>query len=200
MLVERGELNREASGTNAGSFHFQIAHPPADRARDAATCATACSTEVRLHAEAAEVWETLERELDGAARHPHHRRADGRRDPRGAAAAARQARDRAGGRARDARARGRRAARRSRRTSPTTCSARPTARTRDTRTRCSPRRSSRCAPVERGAVDPHACGGDAAIEAPTAARAASRSRPRRARFARTASSTPPAPGPTTSPS
>src|SRR5262245_55940647 len=24
-LVERGELNREASGTNAGSFHFQIA-------------------------------------------------------------------------------------------------------------------------------------------------------------------------------
>ena len=31
VLVERGELNREASGTNAGSFHFQIAHPPADR-------------------------------------------------------------------------------------------------------------------------------------------------------------------------
>ena len=25
VLVERGELNREASGTNAGSFHFQIA-------------------------------------------------------------------------------------------------------------------------------------------------------------------------------
>ena len=24
-LIERGELNREASGTNAGSFHFQIA-------------------------------------------------------------------------------------------------------------------------------------------------------------------------------
>ncbi len=25
VLVERSELNREASGTNAGSFHFQIA-------------------------------------------------------------------------------------------------------------------------------------------------------------------------------
>ena len=25
VLVERAELNREASGTNAGSFHFQIA-------------------------------------------------------------------------------------------------------------------------------------------------------------------------------
>ena len=25
MVLERGELNREASGTNAGSFHFQIA-------------------------------------------------------------------------------------------------------------------------------------------------------------------------------
>ena len=24
-VIERGELNREASGTNAGSFHFQIA-------------------------------------------------------------------------------------------------------------------------------------------------------------------------------
>ena len=25
LVLERGEINREASGTNAGSFHFQIA-------------------------------------------------------------------------------------------------------------------------------------------------------------------------------
>ena len=40
VVIERGELNREASGTNAGSFHFQIAihqlsgtDTAADRAR-----------------------------------------------------------------------------------------------------------------------------------------------------------------------
>jgi len=64
VLLERGELNREASGTNAGSFHFQIAlHQltamETDNIRDRLL------TEVRLHAEAAEVWSTLERELDG---------------------------------------------------------------------------------------------------------------------------------------
>jgi len=61
-LVERGELNREASGTNAGSFHFQIAlHQltafETDNVRDRLL------TEVRLHAEAAAVWATLENEL-----------------------------------------------------------------------------------------------------------------------------------------
>lgn len=61
-LVERGELNREASGTNAGSFHFQIAlHQltafETDNVRDRLL------TEVRLHAEAAAVWATLEDEL-----------------------------------------------------------------------------------------------------------------------------------------
>ena len=65
MLVERGELNREASGTNAGSFHFQIAIHQLTALRDRQRPATACETEVRLHAEAAEVWKTLERELDG---------------------------------------------------------------------------------------------------------------------------------------
>jgi glycine/D-amino acid oxidase-like deaminating enzyme len=65
VLVERGELNREASGTNAGSFHFQIAihqltAAETENVRDRLT------TEVRLHAEAAEVWKGLERELEGA--------------------------------------------------------------------------------------------------------------------------------------
>lgn len=64
VLLERGELNREASGTNAGSFHFQIAlHQltamETDNIRDRLL------TEVRLHAEAAEVWGALEHELDG---------------------------------------------------------------------------------------------------------------------------------------
>jgi sarcosine oxidase, subunit beta len=61
-IVERGELNREASGTNAGSFHFQIAihqltgsDTAADRARLLA--------DVRLHAAAADVWAELEDEL-----------------------------------------------------------------------------------------------------------------------------------------
>ena len=65
MLVERGELNREASGTNAGSFHFQIAIHQLTGTRDRRTSAIGCETEVRLHAEAAEVWKTLEQELDG---------------------------------------------------------------------------------------------------------------------------------------
>jgi len=64
VLVERGELNREASGTNAGSFHFQIALHQLT-AWETANVRARLQTEVRLHAEAAEVWKTLERELDG---------------------------------------------------------------------------------------------------------------------------------------
>ncbi len=64
VLAERGELNREASGTNAGSFHFQIAlHQltawETDNVRDR------LQTEVRLHVDAAEMWKELEAELDG---------------------------------------------------------------------------------------------------------------------------------------
>jgi sarcosine oxidase, subunit beta len=62
VVIERGELNREASGTNAGSFHFQIAihqlsgsDTAADRARLLA--------DVRLHSAAADVWAGLEDEL-----------------------------------------------------------------------------------------------------------------------------------------
>jgi len=61
-LVERGELNREASGTNAGSFHFQIAihqltstNSEADQQR--------LLNDVRLQAAAAAVWSELEAEL-----------------------------------------------------------------------------------------------------------------------------------------
>ena len=64
VLAERGELNREASGTNAGSFHFQIAlHQltawETDNVRDR------LQAEVRLHVDAAEMWKKLEAELDG---------------------------------------------------------------------------------------------------------------------------------------
>lgn len=63
-LVERGELNREASGTNAGSFHFQIAlhqltanTTPHEEER--------LLDEVRLQLKAAELWDQLESELGG---------------------------------------------------------------------------------------------------------------------------------------
>ena len=62
VLVERGELNREASGTNAGSFHFQIAIHQLTGS-ETANVRERLQTEVRLHAEAAEVWKTLEHEL-----------------------------------------------------------------------------------------------------------------------------------------
>ena len=64
VLVERAELNREASGTNAGSFHFQIAIHQLT-ALETGNVRHRLETEVRLHAEAAEVWKTLERELAG---------------------------------------------------------------------------------------------------------------------------------------
>ena len=49
LLLERSELNREASGTNAGSFHFQIAIHQLT-ARDAAGSHERLLAEVRLHA------------------------------------------------------------------------------------------------------------------------------------------------------
>ena len=64
VLVERGELNREASGTNAGSFHFQIAIHQLT-AFDTGPVRERLLAEVRLLAEAAAIWETLEQELDG---------------------------------------------------------------------------------------------------------------------------------------
>ncbi len=64
VLVDRGELNREASGTNAGSFHLQLAihqlsgaGTGADRDRLLA--------DARLSLEAFDLWNALGRELDG---------------------------------------------------------------------------------------------------------------------------------------
>jgi glycine/D-amino acid oxidase-like deaminating enzyme len=62
VLVERSELNREASGTNAGSFHFQIAiHQLTER--DAAGSHDRLLAEVRLLLAAARLWDGLEQEL-----------------------------------------------------------------------------------------------------------------------------------------
>ena len=77
-LLERGELNREASGTNAGSFHFQIAIHQLT-ASDTAEAPPRLHADVRLHAEAASIWSALEDELR-ADRRARHRRPDGRRD------------------------------------------------------------------------------------------------------------------------
>jgi glycine/D-amino acid oxidase-like deaminating enzyme len=64
VVVERGELNREASGTNAGSFHFQIAIHHLTSFETSGSRGRLLD-EVRLLREAAALWETLERELDG---------------------------------------------------------------------------------------------------------------------------------------
>ena len=62
-LIEREEINREASGTNAGSFHFQIAlHQLTPNMTDSEKARLA--SEVRLQVDAAKLWDTLEKELD----------------------------------------------------------------------------------------------------------------------------------------
>jgi glycine/D-amino acid oxidase-like deaminating enzyme len=66
-LVERGELNREASGSNAGTLHVQM---PGKHFRlnydrpdlSAAEREHVCATD-RLYAEAARMWRTLEADL-----------------------------------------------------------------------------------------------------------------------------------------
>ncbi len=64
-LVERGELNREASGTNAGSFHLQIAiHQLTGLEVD--TVSERLLPEIRLYVEGAKLWHGLEAELDGS--------------------------------------------------------------------------------------------------------------------------------------
>ena len=64
VLLERSALNREASGTNAGSFHFQIAiHQLTER--ETGRSHQRLLSDVRLHLRAAELWQTLEDELDG---------------------------------------------------------------------------------------------------------------------------------------
>lgn len=64
-LLERGELNRAASGTNAGSFHLQIAiHQLTGLEVD--SLADRLLTEIRLYVEGARLWEQLETELRGS--------------------------------------------------------------------------------------------------------------------------------------
>ncbi len=64
-LVERGELNREASGTNAGSFHLQLAiHQLSGRGNDADR--DRLLAEARLSIEAFTVWQALSEELGGS--------------------------------------------------------------------------------------------------------------------------------------
>ena len=62
-LLERNDLNREASGTNAGSFHFQIAlHQLTDNMTDADDKRLAEETKLML--DAAMLWDDIEKELD----------------------------------------------------------------------------------------------------------------------------------------
>jgi glycine/D-amino acid oxidase-like deaminating enzyme len=63
-LLESGEINREASGTNAGSFHLQIAiHQLTGMEVD--SVADKLLPEIRLYVEGSKLWEELEDELDG---------------------------------------------------------------------------------------------------------------------------------------
>jgi glycine/D-amino acid oxidase-like deaminating enzyme/bacterioferritin-associated ferredoxin len=62
-LLERGELNREASGTNAGSFHFQLAiHQLSGQGTDADR--ERLLQEARSSVEAYDLWKQLGTELD----------------------------------------------------------------------------------------------------------------------------------------
>lgn len=64
-LVERGELNREASGTNAGSFHLQLAiHQLSGRGAEADR--ERLLADARLSLEAFTVWQELGKELGGS--------------------------------------------------------------------------------------------------------------------------------------
>ncbi len=60
VLLERGELNREASGTNAGSLHIQLLRPPGMEA----AWLERFRPLVRLHVEAAKAWRSIEAEAE----------------------------------------------------------------------------------------------------------------------------------------
>jgi len=65
VLVERGELNREASGTNAGSLHLQIAIHQLAGGLQTANAADRLREETRFAVEASQLWHDLEAELHG---------------------------------------------------------------------------------------------------------------------------------------
>ena len=62
-LLERNDINREASGTNAGSFHFQIALHQLTANMDESD-ERRLASEVKLQLDAALLWDDLEKELD----------------------------------------------------------------------------------------------------------------------------------------
>jgi len=64
ILAERGALNREASGTNAGSMHLQIAIHQLMHGMDDPAEAERLQRETRLAAAAMELWRELDAELD----------------------------------------------------------------------------------------------------------------------------------------
>ncbi len=59
MLIERGELNREASGTNAGSLHLQIAIHQLAGALETAGAEDRLRDETLLAVEGARLWQEL---------------------------------------------------------------------------------------------------------------------------------------------
>src|SRR3954469_5784720 len=80
-VVERGELNREASGTNAGSFHFQIAIHQLTSFDTGGGVRERLLDEVRLLAGAAGLWAGLGGELGGGVDGHNTRRPGGRGRP-----------------------------------------------------------------------------------------------------------------------
>jgi glycine/D-amino acid oxidase-like deaminating enzyme len=64
VLVDRADLNREASGTNAGSFHIQLAIHQLPATGSAAADTERLLAEARLNLEAYRMWHTLDDELD----------------------------------------------------------------------------------------------------------------------------------------
>lgn len=63
VLLDRADLNREASGTNAGSFHIQLAIHQLPAAGSAAVDTERLLTEAKLNFEAYGVWDRLHEEL-----------------------------------------------------------------------------------------------------------------------------------------
>lgn len=63
-MVDRGEINREASGTNAGSFHIQLAIHQLPAAGSPAADTERLLEEARQNLAAYEIWNGLDAELD----------------------------------------------------------------------------------------------------------------------------------------
>jgi glycine/D-amino acid oxidase-like deaminating enzyme len=63
VVLERRELNREASGSNAGSLHFQIALHQIDDPLLSDSSKARLIKEISMYVEASRVWQTLENEL-----------------------------------------------------------------------------------------------------------------------------------------